>query len=120
MVSRTGAWDIAVTEEPTTPSLTIDNLAQGGLLKVTCQFSAKTMTNDLGDGFEFDIVADDMTHPYTPTKGLVQGSDNWQLYTFVSVFEVQTNHAEFNLVLDDGGMSGKGAMMNFLLMAEVL
>jgi hypothetical protein len=60
----------------------------------------------------------------TPNSGLVQGSDSWQLFSHVVLFEVPSalvgKKAEFSLEVSASEMNGKGSMMNYMLMAELI
>lgn len=120
-VSKTGVWDIQ-SGETELPSLTIENLAAGKTIKVTCQFFGRTMTDDLGDGYGYRIAeAQGALITLTPNSGLVQGSDSWQLFTHVVLFEVPSStKVEFKLNVSKGDMNGKGVMMNYMMMAELI
>ena len=119
-VSRTGVWDVD-SDEATLPLLTINGIANGQTIKLTCQFFARTMTDDLGDGFEYTIQVSGSVVPLTPGIGLVQGSDSWQLYTHIALFEAQSpDEIQFKLTTEASDMNGKGAMMNFLMLAEII
>jgi hypothetical protein len=121
-VSKTGVWDVAVGETEL-PTLTVENLSQGETMKVTCQFFGRTMTDDLGDGYGYRVVElQGALITLTPDIGLVQGSDSWQLFTHIVLFEVDSNieKAEFKLNISKGDMNGQGVMMNYMLMAEVI
>jgi len=118
-VSKTGVWNIEAGQQ-NTPTLHLTGLDTNQVIKLTCQFSARTMTDDLGDGFEYSIENSGGASSLTPARGIVQGSDSWQLYTHVALFEVQSGgKVDFSLITDTGSMNGKGAMMNFLLLAEM-
>lgn len=120
-VSKTGVWDI-IAGSIVTPELKLTRLDDTREVKVTCQFFARTMTDDLNDGFEYRIVADDSLTPLTPIIGLVQGSDSWQLYTHIALFEVLPGNKEAQVDLHflHGSMNGVGAMMNFFMLGEQL
>ena len=119
-VSRTGVWDVD-SDEATLPTLSIKNLAGGQTIKLTCQFFARTLTDDLGDGFEYTIQVNGAVVPLTPGIGLVQGSDSWQLFTHIALFEAQSaGEIQFMLMTEASDMNGKGAMMNFLMLAEII
>lgn len=124
-VSKTGVWDVSEGDS-SLPSLSIENLAQGKIVKVTCQFFGQTMTDDLGDGFAYQVIekSEKSLITLTPDSGLVQGSDSWQLFTHVVLFEVPSDaagkQAEFALDISASDMNGKGSMMNYLLMAELI
>ena len=119
-VSKTGVWDVEAGESGT-PALKVAGLESGNGIKLTCQFFARTMTDDLGDGFEYAIESNGAAIPLTPIKGFVQGSDSWHLHTHVVLYEVQAgSETHFNLTIGKGSMNGIGSMMNFLLMAETI
>lgn len=121
-VSKTGVWDIKVGETDL-PTLTVENLSQGKTVKVTCQFFGRTMTDDLGDGYGYNIGgAHKDLITLTPDSGLVQGSDSWQLFTHIVLFDVHSNaeKAEFKLDVSKGDMNGQGLMMSYMLMAEII
>lgn len=120
MVSRTGVWDIGE-EDTTLPALEVSDIGKGQVIKLTCQFFARTLTDNLNDGFEYTLEVSGGAVPLTPGIGLVQGSDSWQLYTHIALFEAQSsNKIELKLVTGESDMNGKGAMMSLLLLAEVI
>jgi hypothetical protein len=124
-VSKRGVWEVSE-DGSSLPSLSIENLAQGNIVKVTCQFFGQTMTDDLNDGFAYHIVEKSQVALIilTPNSGLVQGSDSWQLFSHVVLFEVPSalvgKKAEFSLEVSASEMNGKGSMMNYMLMAELI
>jgi hypothetical protein len=121
--SKTGVWNVDASEEEF-PVLVVKGLSAGTLLKVTCQFFSRTMTDDLGDGYEYRLVENGATTliTLTPDGGLVQGSDSWQLFTHVVLFEVPASidHTELALRINYGGMNGQGSMMNLTMIAETV
>ena len=120
-VSKMGVWDI-VAGGISTPDLKLAQLDDTLTIKLTCQFFARTMTDDLADGFEYRISSDHRLTPLTPIIGLVQGSDSWQLYTHIALFDVMPGYheAEVRLQFLHGSMNGIGAMMSFFMMGEQL
>lgn len=123
-VSKTGVWDIQAGETEL-PALTVGKLQGGSALKVTCQFYARTMTDDLRDGFTFRIQETETNLiTLTPDLGLVQGSDSWQLFTHHVLFQIPSaadgKETHIKIQLDSGDMNGQGVMMNFVMFAEVL
>lgn len=122
-VSKTGVWDVEIGTLQT-PVLTVENIPSGSVLKVTCQFFARTLSDHHDDGFRYAIAVSDDGLPLSPTQGIVQGSDSWQLYTHVAFYEVVSfgvsEKLDFALELSRGDLNGKGAMMNFLLTCEML
>jgi len=121
-ISKTGAWDIKA-DETQVPSLNVEKLESGKTVKVTCQFFGRTMTDDLLEGYEYCITeSNGSLITLTPDMGLVQGSDSWQLFTHIVLFEVPTaiTKAEFKLHISKGETNGQGLMMNYLLMAEII
>ena len=119
-VSRTGVWDVD-SDEAALPLLTVRDIVNKQTIKLTCQFFARTATDDLADGFEYTIQVNGAVVPLTPGIGLVQGSDSWQLYTHIALFEAQSSdEIEFKLTTEASDMNGKGAMMNFLMLAEII
>ena len=120
VVSRTGVWDVD-DPEAVLPSLELSGIDRGRMIKLTCQFFARTLTDNLEDGFEYTIQVSGAAVPLTPGIGLVQGSDSWQLFTHIALFEVQSSsNIIFNLAIDKSDMNGKGAMMNLLVLAEIM
>jgi hypothetical protein len=120
VVSRTGVWDVD-DSEVTLPTLELSGIDSGKMIKLTCQFFARTRTDNLNDGFEYTIQVSGATIPLTPGIGLVQGSDSWQLFTHIALFQAQsTDKIIFNLVTDKSDMNGKGSMMNLLILAEIM
>lgn len=121
-VSKTGVWNVVIGETELEPVM-LDNLTPGKIVKVICQFFGRTMTDDLGDGYNYRVVeTQGSLITATPDMGLVQGSDSWQFFSHIVLFEVPTGttKAEFKLQLSRGDMNGKGSMMNYMLMAELL
>lgn len=123
-VSQTGVWEIIV-GETTLPHITIENLPADSTLKVTCQFFGRSSSDDLIEGYTYRIqegTANLIT--LTPDSGLVQGSDSWQLYTHVLLFQAprgtDSKDLTINVHLDSGDMNGRGVMMNFVLLAEIV
>ena len=120
VVSRTGVWDVD-DPEVVLPSLELSGIDSGKMIKLTCQFFARTLTDNLEHGFEYTIQVSGATVPLTPGIGLVQGSDSWQLFTHIALFEVQSRSSmTFHLAIDKSDMNGKGAMMNLLMLAEII
>lgn len=128
MTSKTGAWDV-VAGQVNTPELLVRGVHSTHAIKITCQFFARTMSDELIDGFEYTIApADDApVANLTPNVGLVQGSDSWQSYVQVVLFEVLTTSeltapmdVAFNLSIAKQGMNGSGAMMNYSMFAELV
>ncbi|MDQ7025703.1 MAG: hypothetical protein Q9P44_09100 [Anaerolineae bacterium] len=120
MVSRTGVWGIGE-EDTTLPTLEVSSIETGQVIKLTCQFFARTMTDNLNDGFEYRLEVNGGAVPLSPIMGLVQGSDSWQLYTHIALYEAQSSDKiAFNLTTAESDMNGKGSMMSLLLLAETI
>jgi hypothetical protein len=121
-VSKTGVWDVSA-DDAQTPSLPIP-VPAGALVKVTCQFFARTMTDQNDDGFLYSLLASDQAVSLTPLQGIVQGQDSWQMISHVALFEASgvghETELEFGLQIERGGMHGRGSMMNFTLLAEII
>lgn len=128
VVSKTGVWDVAA-GQISTPELTMRGVQAPQAIKLTCQFFARTLSDNLNDGFEYTLEGNDdlPVASLTPNVGLVQGSDSWQLYTHTVLFEVLSTGAQpepldisFNIIIAKQGMSGSGAMMNYTMLAEMV
>jgi hypothetical protein len=121
-VSKTGVWDVNG-DKTELPILAVENLSVGKTVKVTCQFLGRTLSDDLGDGYGYQILeTNGALITLTPNIGLIQGSDSWQLFTHIVLYEVpySAEKAEFKLAISRDEMNGRGVMMNFMLMAEVI
>lgn len=121
--SKTGVWDIKAGETKL-PSISLENLKADSIIKVTCQFYGRTMTDSLSDGYTYRIQEEGTNLiTLTPDIGFVQGSDSWQLFTHIVLFQVPStandSQSGIRVELDTGDMNGEGAMMNFVLFAEV-
>jgi len=123
VTSRIGVWDVGANASHT-PDLELPTLQPDRVLKITCQFFARTFSDDLGDGFDYAITSSAAPHlvPLTPARGLVQGSDSWQQFSHVLLFEVLSPQSDetitFNIEVSRGDMNGRGFMMNYVMMAE--
>ncbi len=122
--SRTGVWDIQA-KETKLPHIKLENLVANSTIKVTCQFYGRSLSDDLGDGYTYQIQERGTNLiTLTPDIGFVQGSDSWQLYTHVMLFQVPgrvgDGETTINIEVDKGDMNGIGAMMNFVLIAETV
>ncbi|MGB1287788.1 MAG: hypothetical protein ACPG7F_14710 [Aggregatilineales bacterium] len=115
--AKDGVWQIS--EGSDTPTLSIGDAAAGTHVKVTCNFTARTMSDDNGQGFYYRIVSNSAS-ALTPVSSVFQGCDGWQTATLVGLFEVTTTDDEttFSVVFDAGDMDGKGTLLNFTLLAE--
>ena len=123
-VSRTGVWDIQAGETKL-PNIKLENLVANSTIKVTCQFYGRSMSDDLSEGYTYHIREGGVNLiTLTPDIGFVQGSDSWQLYTHVMLFQVpgrvDRTETTINVEIDTGDMNGIGAMMNFVLIAEAV
>jgi len=121
-VSKTGVWDVS-DDDPQTPPLSVV-APVGAQIKVICQFFARTMTDQNDDGFLYTVQASDNAVSLTPLQGIVQGHDTWMMIAHTALFEAsgvgETVELQFGLQIEPGGMRGRGSMMNFTLLAEVI
>jgi len=122
VTSKTGVWDVSV-DAPQTPSLTV-TVPVGAQVKVICQFFARTRTPGNDDGFLYTLLSSDNAASLTPLQGIIQGRDSWQMIAHTALFEAsgvgEQVELEFGLQIESGGMQGRGYMMNFMLLAEVM
>lgn len=122
-ISKTGVWDIS-DDDPQTPNLSV-TAAVGTQVKVTCQFFARSMTDHYDDGFLYTLQSSDNCVSLTPLQGIIQGHDTWLMIAHTALFEVsgipgELVDLEFSLQVESGGMNGRGSMMNYTLLAEVI
>lgn len=120
--SKTGVWDIQA-GETSLPTITLNNLAANSIIKVTLQFFGRAQSDNLSEGYTYSI-REKGTNLITlsPSFGLVQGQDSWQLFTHQVLFQVpgNVNDGQAGIFIDigEGDMNGVGSMMNFTLFAE--
>lgn len=121
-ISKTGVWDVSA-DDPQTPTLTM-TVPVGTQVKIVCQFFARTMTAENDDGFLYTILSSDNAVSLTPLQGIIQGCDSWQMIAHTALFEASgvgdTAELQFGLQIENGGMQGRGSLMNFMLLAETM
>lgn len=122
-VAKEGVWQVEAGSTSGTPVVQVPDLAPGKKVKVTCNFVARTMSDDNGEGFFYSIVSgNDYVVPVTPASNIFQGCDGWQSATLVALFEVtgtESARGDFSVSFKKGDMDGKGTLLNFKLLAEV-
>jgi hypothetical protein len=126
-VSKEGVWDLIADGQNETPTLTVTNLKAGSLVKITVNFTAQTSLDHAREGFYFSVNADAHSQSdvlaMTPTASALQGTQGWHSAVLIAVFEVLSTTdgtATFECAFSKGDLAGKGTLMNFVMLAELL
>lgn len=124
-VSKEGVWDVTPGGRSSTPVLKVAGLQPGTFVKVTCNFGARTIYRDTAEGFFYSLGTDGDNDvlAMTPATAIFQGDDGWQSCSLMTVFRVLATtdgEVDFACHFSKGDLSGSGALMNFVMIAEIL
>lgn len=120
-ISKEGVWDVAGNGDSAAPVLKVTGLLPGTLVKVTCNFCARTTQRNTDEGFFYSLGTDtqDDVMAMTPTTAAFQGNEGWQSCSLITVFQVlpgTDGEVDFECTFKNGIVT----LMSFVMIAEVL
>ena len=105
-----------------TPSITVPNVLEGAVLKVTVEFEVDTGTDG---GFYYGMTSAQIPDAMSPAQRAVAGVEGWQNVSMSSFWRHSPGNGTaedvtFKLDITTGGYSKHGKIGQFLMFAELV
>lgn len=126
-VEHNGVTDIVDGGRSETPILTMSNIVNKNVIKITVSFTAKTGPNT-SNGFSYSVKPSKASSAtaLSSQDSTMQGNAGWQTTTKTVLFlatiagDTATEEIDFEVNFNSGGLDGKGQFSDFLMTGEVV